>query len=88
MIVEKCFMINLYKRMLPDRRGSNPRPPDHQSDATEPSRPAEYYRPQEDDSVLLLNTWRARLMDILGDLNFPKLDFRIKIIIFGLNNTF
>ena len=34
-------MINLYERMLQARRGSNPRPPDHQSDwhPIEPPRP-------------------------------------------------
>ena len=33
-------MINLHERMLQTRRGSNPQPPDHQSDAhpTEPPR--------------------------------------------------
>ena len=36
-------MINLHERMLPIRRGSNPQPPDLQSDAhsTKPARPAE-----------------------------------------------
>ena len=35
-------MINLYERMLPNRQGSNPQPPDGHSDAhqTEPPRPA------------------------------------------------
>ena len=34
----KYFMINLHERMLPPQRGSNPQPPNHQSDAhsTEP----------------------------------------------------
>ena len=38
----KYFMISLHERMLPSRRGSNPQPPDHQSDEhpTEPPRPA------------------------------------------------
>ena len=38
----KYIMINLRERMLPTRRGSNPQPPDHQSDAhpTEPPSPA------------------------------------------------
>ena len=37
----KYFMINLYKRMLPTRRGLNLQPPDILSDAhpTEPLRP-------------------------------------------------
>ena len=41
----KYFMINLHERMLPTRRGSNPQPPDLQSDAhpTEPPRPALSY---------------------------------------------
>ena len=36
-------MINLHERMLPTLRGSNPQPPDHQSDAhpTEPPWPAQ-----------------------------------------------
>ena len=35
-------MIKFHERMLPTRRGSNPRPPNHQSDAhpTKPPRPA------------------------------------------------
>ena len=38
----KYFTINLHEKILPTRRGSNPQPPDHQSDAhqTEPPRPA------------------------------------------------
>ena len=34
----KYFIINLHERMLPTRRGSNPQPPDHQSD-THPAEP-------------------------------------------------
>ena len=36
----KYFMINFHEKMLPTRRGSNPQPPDHKSDAhpTEPQR--------------------------------------------------
>ena len=44
MTVENIFMINLHERILPTRRGPNPKPPDHQSDAllTEPPRPAHF----------------------------------------------
>ena len=40
----KYFMIALYARMLPDTRGSNPRPHDHHSDVhpTVPPRPAQF----------------------------------------------
>ena len=36
------MLSNLHERMLPTLRGSNPQPPDHQSDANpnEPERPA------------------------------------------------
>ena len=43
MTVENISWLNHHERMLLTRRGSNPQPPDHQSDAhpTEPPRPAE-----------------------------------------------
>ena len=42
-------MINLHERMLPTRRGSNPQPPDHQSDAhpTEPPKPVQCMNGQQ-----------------------------------------
>ena len=42
MTVENISWSNLHKRMLSTRRGSNPKPPDHQWDAhpTEPPKPA------------------------------------------------
>ena len=44
MIVGNISWSNLYERMLPTRRRSNPQPPDHQSDThpTEPLRPARH----------------------------------------------
>ena len=39
-MTRKYLMINLHEKMLPDQQGSNPRPPDLQSDKhlTEPPR--------------------------------------------------